>query len=508
MATKPHRSKRQKSKFFLSTKNLLITITFLGIFTMATRVSTTPDTWWHLRTGQYIFENWTLPTTDIFSHTKFGAAWINHSWLAQIFWYSLFSVGGWGALALGVASLVTIAFYFVWKQIEANLFIATFTMILGAVVSAVVWVARPQLISFTLTAVAAYQLHRFKRHDRKLLPWLPLVMLVWANIHGGFAIGFMLMLAYLVGEIVNQLTGHQDDQVVSWAKLRQLLIVILISLAVVALNPYGWRMWLYPFQTVGIGALRDFIQEWQSPNFHTRDVYPFLLMLLFVMVALGRSQRLADWTDLALIALWTGWSLFAGRNIGLFALVVTPILARYADSVWTQQWQAWGYKRVPFAVERTYQNRFTLVFNWVFLLILLGAALVKIALPLQPEINLQVEQSRQPYKAVEFIKMEQPPGPIFNSYNWGGYLIFKLSPDYPVYIDGRTDLYDDVFIRRYLGVMVADDDWRDVMDEDGINTIFIEQNSILAKFLRRDADWQEVYQDNMAAIFVRESELQ
>jgi hypothetical protein len=92
---------------------------------------------------------------------------------------------------------------------------------------------------------------------------------------------------------------------------------------------------------------------------------------------------------------------------------------------------------------------------------------------------------------------------MFNSYNWGGYLIFKLWPDYPVYIDGRTDLYDDAFIRRFVEVMVADDGWQNILVEDGVNLVFVEKNSTLAKFLRQDPGWQEIYADDMAAIFER-----
>ena len=322
------------------------------------------------------------------------------------------------------------------------------------------------MISFTLTALVAYLLHRFKRNEGSLLPWLPLIMLFWANIHGGFAIGFMLIVAYLMGETVNNLTKHEADPVVSWARLRYLLLVMGLSLAVVVLNPHTWRMWVYPFQTVGISALRDFIQEWQSPDFHQLHVQPFALMLLLLIAALSRANRQADWTDLALVAMWSGWALFAARNIAIFGLVVTPIFVRYADLAWTRQWQSWGYERPPFSGGG--QRVAFPVLNWLILGLVILAALIKIFIPLTPQANLKAEQDSLPYHAVEFIKAEQPAGPIFNSYNWGGYLIFKLWPDYPVYIDGRTDLYDDQFIRRYLDAALANEGWEQILVEDGI----------------------------------------
>lgn len=489
----------------LTLPRLLTAIVFIAIFTMAVRVPADTDTWWHLRSGQFIVENRLIPTTDPFSHSRAGQLWIDHGWLAQIFWYGLYALGGWAAMALALAGLVTLAFWLVWRQIEANVFVAAASMVLGAIVSSVVWAARPQLVSFVLTAVAAYLLHRFKRHQGRLLPWMPLVMLVWVNSHGGFAIGFLLMLAYLAGETVNHLTGHRDDPVAGWDRLKHLGLVMVICLGVVAVNPHTWRMWLYPFQTVGIAALREFIQEWQSPNFHLPYVQPFAVMLLLVLAAVARAGRRADWTDLALVAMWAGWALFAARNIAIFGLVVTPVLARYADLAWTGQWQTWGRGRPPFSGGAT--TPLMVKVNRLLLGLVVVAALVKIALPLAPAANLKAEQDSLPYAAVEFIRQNRPPGPMFNSYNWGGYLIFKLWPAYPVYIDGRTDLYDDAFIRRYLNVMVAGEGWEQILAQDGINLVVVEQKSILARFLARDPAWAKLYGDELAVIYGRAAPL-
>jgi MFS family permease len=485
----------------LSTHRLLVVIVFTAIFTMAVRVPADTDTWWHLRAGQFMVENQTIITTDPFSHPRGGQLWIDHGWLAQIFWYGLYALGGWALVSLILAGLVTLAFWFIWRQIEANVFVGAFSMILGAIVSSVVWTARPQMISFVLTAVVATLLHRFKRQNGRLLPWLPLIMIVWVNVHGGFAIGFMLMLAYLSGEAVNNLTDHQEDPVVTWPRLKHLLIVMVLSLAVVVINPFTWRMWLYPFQTVGISALRDFIQEWQSPDFHLPHVQPFALMLLLVIAAVGRAGRRTDWTDLALIAMWTAWALFAARNIAIFGLIATPILARYADLTWSGQWQNWGYQRVPFSSSSHTMGSAKL--NWILLGLIIIAALIKIVIPLTPSANLKAEQETLPYGAVEYLREHKPAGPMFNSYNWGGYLIFKLWPDYTVYIDGRTDLYDDAFIRRYLNVMVAGEAWQQTLADDGINLIFVESQSTLAKFLQVDPNWTRRYRDETAVIFTR-----
>jgi hypothetical protein len=109
---------------------------------------------------------------------------------------------------------------------------------------------------------------------------------------------------------------------------------------------------------------------------------------------------------------------------------------------------------------------------------------------------------------VQFVRHNKPAGPLFNSYNWGGYLIFELWPEYPVYVDGRTDLYDDAFLRRYLNVVVAGEGWERSLDEDGINLVLVEVNSPLALALRRDPNWVEAYRDELAAVFTRAQTVQ
>jgi hypothetical protein len=92
---------------------------------------------------------------------------------------------------------------------------------------------------------------------------------------------------------------------------------------------------------------------------------------------------------------------------------------------------------------------------------------------------------------------------MFNSYNWGGYLIWHLYPGYPVFIDGRTDLYDDQFIREYVKVTLAKPGWREVLDQYGVNFILIESDSILAAFLEEGGEWQRIYTGDIAKIFLR-----
>jgi len=144
------------------------------------------------------------------------------------------------------------------------------------------------------------------------------------------------------------------------------------------------------------------------------------------------------------------------------------------------------------------------VLNWLLLALIVVAALVKIYFPLAPGVVEKSLRGSLPVDAVAYVQAERPPGPMFNSYNWGGYLLFTLWPDYPVFVDGRTDLYDDAFLRQYLSTYVADEGWQESLDEYGIQLVIVEANSVLAKFLRIDPAWQEAHRDETAAVFTRE----
>lgn len=482
---------RPSNRLTLTTPSLLTAILFIAIFTMAIRMPLDTDSWWHLRSGQYIVENRAIFSADPFSHTQTGQPWFYPKG-GQVFWYGLYALGGWAGLSLGLALCVTLAFALIWSVTPGNLYIRAFALLLGTVTTSLIWTVRPQMLSFVLAAWLLFALERYKRANARWIYALPLLTALWANLHGGYAIAFMLLATYIVGEALNRLTRHDVDPVLTWAQIGTLLLIGLISFLTVILNPYGWRMWTYPFMTVGIGALREFIQEWRSPNFHQPITWPFIVMLAWTLTVMGRSSRRVDWSDATLIGLWSVWSFFAVRNIGLYGLLAVPALARYSDAAIGHILPRPRPRSLPLLIR----------LNWLLLSIVLLISLLWIGLTLARNPQA-IAESGLPVEAVEFIQTQQPEGPLFNTYNWGGYLLFTLWPDYPVYIDGRTDLYQDVFIDRYLKVVTAADGWSQILDDDGINLVLLENGSVIAKMMTQEPVWQEIYRDEQAVIFAR-----
>ncbi|MCI0393940.1 MAG: hypothetical protein L0332_09975 [Chloroflexi bacterium] len=490
-----HRSFWQRLTF----DRLVTAIVFIALFTMAVRVLADTDIWWHLQSGRWMVEHQAVPRHDPFSHTRFGQRWIDHGWLAQLLLWLLFDAFSYAGPALFVSLMVTLAFYFVWLQCrDGDRWLRAFTLILAAVTSAGIWAARPQIVSFTLASVAAYLLYRYKQEDQRAIWGLPLVVLLWVNVHGGFAIAFILMVAYLFGEVGNQLLGLEDG--IGWRRIGRLALAIIVCLLVVPLNPNGVRMWAYPFQTAGIGVLQDFIAEWRSPNFHELYFQPFIWLLLAALAALGLSGRQADFTDLTLVALFTYLTLLAARNIALFALVTAPVVVRYGTLALTG-WRERVFRAQPPGGSQPLGGYLAL--NWLLLALVLLAALVRISQPISAAANEAAQAESLPVAAVAYLRQVNPPGPLFNSYNWGGYVIWAL-PQYPVYVDGRTDLYGDDFLRDdYLAVILGQDGWQETLDEYGVNLLLIEPETPLARLAAGEPGWRPVYEDEMAVVIVR-----
>jgi len=506
---------------WLDTRRLAVCILFAALFAMAARVPTDTDTWWHLQAGRVTLERARILQTDVFSHTRQGQPWVNHSWLSQVILYLLFHSFRYFGLGLFQALVVTLAFAFVYAQMEGDVFTRAFIIILAAATSAVVWIARPQLLSFLLTAVLCYLLYLYKWRGVNRLWLIPPLFVLWVNLHAGYVLGFIVLAGFVAGEVLNNLLlflsppprGEGKDPVIGWRGVGLVVLISLLSFLCLLFNPNTSRMWTYYFDTVSIGVLQDFIQEWRSPDFHPLYTQPFIWLLLATLTAVGLSGRRVDGGDLALVAGFTYASLLAGRNMGPFALVAAPVLSRHMRPT-VERWlsaaraRGWlGPPRRPSSRRRVaYRNlsyKLALV-NWLLLLLVLVAAGVKAYLPLRTEFNVEHERRTLPLEAVEWIREHRPAGPMFNSYNWGGYLIWQLWPGYLVFVDGRTDLYGDELLGQYLQVRFAQPGFLEVLDEYGANFVLTEAGGFTDNFLALDGDgWTLAYSDDVAAIYVR-----
>ncbi len=478
----------------LTIERVMFVTLFALIFAMATRIPIDTDTWWHIRSGEYILTNGTI-YADPFSHTFAGEPWVNHSWGSQIVMTLVWRAGGNAGLALYTAVLATAGMAMVYRVCSGNVYVRAFVLVLGAATAAVFWSARPQMISFFLSTVILYLLYSYKREKIDRLWLIPVVILLWGNLHAGFSIAFIFLGGFVAGEVMGNLFGGADR--VDWRGLRKVILVSVASVGALVINPYGLEMLKVPFATVSIGALQDFIQEWNSPNFHERQTWPFVFMIVAMFGAAGASRKKLDWTDFILAAGTMFMGLLAGRNIAVYAVVAPIVITRHlADALTERGWVIRPIQKVNPRMARI---------NAILLTIILFGVMLQAVAILLPESVDEAQREYLPVAAAEYLNENNPPGPMFNSYNWGGYLMLA-APQYPVFVDGRTDLYGNDFLREYLSAAVGGDNWRDLLAEYGINLVVVETNSGLALNLRAEPGWRVAYSDDMATILVREDE--
>jgi hypothetical protein len=486
-------------------RRLVVCLTFIAVLAMATRVATDSDTWWHLRAGAWMVEQGKVLSTDPFSLTRQGEAWIYPGWLAQVAIYGVYQAFGFAGLNVLTALMVLLAFSFIWPLLDAPPLARAPVLLLAVTVSGVYWSARPHIFSFALTGIFLWVLESSRVGSRKKLWILPPLMALWSNLHGGFAIGFLLIGAYLFGDVLEVLLAMLLRSTPSdklWLKhksnIRTLIMVGIICVIAVSINPQGPQMILYPFKTVSVGVLQDYIEEWQSPDFHRLEVQPFLWMLILIIVAMGISSKRKNPIELVLVTGFVYLSLIAARNIALFALVAAPVLARHGNEALKPILE--GKTLGPQVPKRLARS-----INMIIFIIMGLTALIKIAIPLSDTVNQQAIADQLPVEAVSVLREQPSRGHLFNSYNWGGYVLWELHPEYLSFVDGRTDLFDDEILNDYLVAWAAKPGWEDVIDRWDIQVTLLEPTAPLVRALE-SVGWERYFADNQAVILIRGEE--
>jgi hypothetical protein len=256
-------------------------------------------------------------------------------------------------------------------------------------------------------------------------------------------------------------------------------------------------MFSYPLETLRSPAMAAYIEEWASPDFHKVMFLPLAILFFMLLGALALSSNRPRPSELFLLIVTGFGALRSARHIPIFALIAAPILARH---VWTIMCvRGWDRKIMsPEAPAAAGAIAFTLIF--LLAPATLGIVRVQHFVANQPAY----EAKNYPVAAVNFLREKQLPGPLYNRYGWGGYLIRRLYPDYLVYIDGRADVYGDEFMVEAVHTYDGHPRWREPLDRLAIRTVLVSPDAALSSLLRQDQNWHKVYEDRQAVIFTRE----
>jgi hypothetical protein len=481
----------------MSTRRLFVALFAIALIAVAVRETLDPDMWWHLRTGELILEQG-LPRQDAFSFTVQEHEWITHEWLSQVFMWGIFRVARLPGLMISFALLVALSFWIVYACSPGRPYLAAFVALLGAFTSAVVWGARPQIFNLLLTATFVHIVERYK--DRTIpqpaLWLLPLMSILWANLHSGYLLGIVLLGTYVVGEALQRWLGQDLERTLEWPQIRQLTLVTVVAFLLAALNPNGVELWVYPFLTLGSAFMQTYIMEWHSPDFHLSVFWPFGLTMATGIVSWLFSPKRPAWSEGLLFVGTAAAGLLSARHIPLFSIVAVPIISRHL------LFSSEGTRFFPLLSGKSAApspTRMVTLLNLVVIVLVLFAAGLWIVEKVAG--NEAAIAERYPADAVEFLERNGLAAKRgYNSYNWGGYLIWQRLP---VFVDGRADVYGDEFLTYYRKSYGVEEDWQRPLDEFSVDYVLMEQGSPLSVLLITSEQWREAYADDVAQVFVR-----
>src|SRR5215216_1793326 len=292
----------------LTIRRVLPIVLFSMVFVLAVRqsVSIDPDLWWHLKAGQQIIDTRSIPYTDDYSFTKQGSEWVAHEWLSEVIIEGLYRLTGMVGLVTIFSLIIVIALWLTYRRCDGKPYAAGITILLAAAASSPLFGIRPQMLTLLLASVYIILLERFdpEEHTRRLW-WLVPLMLLWVNLHAGFALGLALIGLYLGRAVLDR----------EWNHIRPLLVVLILCTAVVPLNPNGIRMFSYPYETLTSPSMAAFIQEWASPDFHKTTFLPLAILLLSTTAAMALSPRRARLGELFLVLITALGALRSVRHI-------------------------------------------------------------------------------------------------------------------------------------------------------------------------------------------------
>jgi hypothetical protein len=449
-----------------------------AVVLFAPQVLNDGDSWWHVTAGGWMLDHRRVLTADVFSYTFAGRPWHTHEWLAEGLGALAFRAAGWSGVVLLHAIAAAAAMAILARQVGRSLAGLSLTLVLllafGCMAPSLL--ARPHLLALPLLCAWTAGLVRARAQDRAPPLALALLMIPWANLHGGYFLGLAL-----IGPFAVEAVAEAKDA--RLATLRAWAVFGFASLAASLVTPFGLSGLIFPFQLLGLSSLTG-VAEWRAADFsHVGPLEIGLLAGLFVM--LQRGVRIPP-LRLALLLLLLHLSLQHARHEMLLAVIAPMLLAEPLA-------QALGGPRPT-------ERDFVSGRGWAAACALTAVALagVRLAAPV-----IRVDGPSAPIAALAHVPAELRREPVLNDYAMGGYLIFEgVRP----FIDGRTDMYGDAFTNAYLRVERPDLAALDaLLARWKVRWTVLNAADPLVQVMDRRPGWRRLYADRWAVVHVREA---
>ena len=468
-----------------------------------------PDIWWHIRVGDWIAAHHTLPRVGIFSQ-HLERPWTAYSWGFELLIsgiHHIFGLRGMVGLLLCLEILVSLAFLVALRWVAGSYWASWGIGVLTIYAALLHNALRPVLLTvlfFSLELLLIFEAER--RRDDRLLFWTAPLLLVWANCHIQFVYGLFVFGLYIAARLValwrpgeaaarsSPGNGGGASAPGSGALGWKLLVLLALALLSPCTGPNGILPYKVAFAYAGTSANYDVILELAAPNFRRPEDYVLLALIMVACYAAGRRSS-RDWFRLPLLLVTALVSFRSMRDTWFAGSAAAFILAEAVRDRWPAEERAPSPSVVPERELAAYGA------GALAALALASAFAMHYGLRL-PELARSVGE-HYPLRAADFVRDSHFPGPLYNSYNWGGFLIYYL-PEQPVSIDPRFDLYGTDLLLRSVDTGNAIN-WKSDPDLARANVVILGRWRPLVQALANDAQFRNVYADNVAVVFVRQT---
>jgi hypothetical protein len=453
------------------------------------------DTYWHIGAGRWMFENGAVPSQDPFSHTMFGSAWTAHEWLSQIVLATAHQVGGF-TMVVAVTSLAAAATVALlarallrWMEpVYALMFAVLALCMMGGHV-----LARPHVLAMPVLMLWTIELVRARDEKRTPGWWLLPLMIVWANIHGGFTFGIAVAFALGFEALLEAPRDQRAATLRSWGLFLALAVVCAL------VTPHGAQGIVFTWQVmVEDSYALQRIGEWQSPDFH--HFQPLELWLLAgIALVMHQGLRLPPVRLVLLLGL-IHLSLKHMRSIELLGLLAPLFMA----ASFSEQWRTRRAAATAASQFDSADRLFTRLSMPAGKGALLLAVAMAVALPLwlSQARPYQLPAEVAPIEAVAAARKEGLVGPVLNSYGFGGYLILS---GIPVFVDGRSDMYREALLREYGSAVElrTSESLQQTLSKHRITWTLLTPGMPAVALLDHLPGWRRVYADTFSVVHAR-----
>ena len=480
-----------------------------------------PGIGWHMRTGQTIANQLSIPREDPFLFSSQGSEWICNQWLADLIFWAVYSAGGWPllhilAVGLGLATYVCIL-PGAWRGEPIPRLLAILALFLGILLGSIQWMIRPVIFSFFLFALAYREASNLCEGNESLATWrtvlrLCLLFLLWANIHPAFILGLYVLAAGLCDCLWScRLVGRRD-----WRKIFILAAAVIGPCLATLVNPYGiglhraaWRL----------GQDRYFMQlnvEWLSPDFRDPLFWPFLAVL-FLLIGFRMWAGKSSWRifDLLLVPVFVCLSLLHRRYIPFFSIIaIVPLSRSFWNAICCGAPQS-GQHGLVGKIKETIVRLDGLCaprgcggFSIGPYLPVVFMAVASFVLMFHRLPGSRPGDSSPdeffPKSAIDYIEFSsREGGKIFNHPNWGGYITWRLWPKHKAFIDDRNELNGRERYEEFFKINRLEHGWRELLSAYEIDWLLIKPDSALARGVTPQEGWHERHRDAQAVLFER-----